>query len=106
MLLDRPWPLDDESFERTVRETQVPVLVDVYADWCGPCKMMAPHVDSLAAKLQGKALVAKLNSDFSPRTAEQFDVRGIPTVLVFRNGAVAKRHTGAVGLAQLEALVA
>jgi len=106
MLLDRPWPLNDESFERTVSETQVPVVVDVYADWCGPCKTMAPNVDTLASKLQGKALVAKLNSDLSPKTAEQFNVRGIPTVLVFRDGKVAKRHTGAVGLAQLEALVA
>jgi thioredoxin len=106
MLLDRPWPLNDESFERTVKETEVPVVVDVYADWCGPCKVMAPNVDTLASKMQGKALVAKLNSDFSPKTAELFDVRGIPTVLVFRDGKVAKRHTGAVGLAQLEALVA
>lgn len=106
MLLDRPWPLNDESFERTIRESQVPVLVDVYADWCGPCKMMAPHVDALAAKLQGKALVAKLNSDLSPVTAQRFDVRGIPTVLVFRNGTVAQRQTGAVGLPQLEALLA
>ena len=106
MLLDRPWPLNDESFARTVKETQVPVVVDVYADWCGPCKVMAPNVDTLASKMQGKALVAKLNSDLSPKTAEQFDVRGIPTVLVFRDGIVAKRHTGVVGLAQLEALVA
>ncbi|HEV8363374.1 MAG TPA: thioredoxin domain-containing protein [Gemmatimonadaceae bacterium] len=106
LLLDRPWPLNDESFERTVKETEVPVVVDVYADWCGPCKVMAPHIDTLAAKMQGKALVAKLNSDLSPVTAHKFDVRGIPTVLVFRGGSVAKRHTGAVGLAQLEALVA
>ncbi len=106
LLLDRPWPLNDESFERTVAETEVPIIVDVYADWCGPCKMMAPHVDTLAAKLQGKVLVAKLNSDLSPVTAQRFDIRGIPTVLVFRGGQVAKRQTGAVGLAQLEALVA
>ncbi len=106
MLLDRPWPLNDESFERTVKETDVPVVVDVYADWCGPCKVMAPNVDMLASKMQGKALVAKLNSDLSPKTAQLFDVRGIPTVLVFRDGKVAKRHTGAVGLAELEKIVA
>jgi thioredoxin 2 len=105
LLLDRPWPLNDETFERTIAETQVPVLVDVYADWCGPCKMMAPHVDALAAKVQGKALVAKLNSDYSPKTAQKFDVRGIPTVLVFRDGKVANRQTGAVGFPQLEALL-
>ncbi len=106
LLLDRPWPLNDESFERTVAETEVPVIVDVYADWCGPCKMMAPHVDTLAAKMQGRALVAKLNSDLSPKTAERFQIRGIPTVLVFRGGKETRRQTGAVGLAQLEELVA
>jgi thioredoxin-like negative regulator of GroEL len=67
---------------------------------------MAPHVDALAAKMQGKALVAKLNSDYSPVTAQRFDVRGIPTVLVFRDGKVDKRQTGAVGCPQLEALLA
>lgn len=106
LLLDRPWPLNDESFERTVAETEVPVVVDVYADWCGPCKMMAPHVDTLAAKMQGRALVAKLNSDLSPKTAERFQIKGIPTVLVFRDGKETRRQTGAVGLAQLEELVA
>jgi thioredoxin 2 len=106
LLLDRPWPLNDESFDRTVAETEVPVIVDVYADWCGPCKMMAPHVDTLAAKMQGRALVAKLNSDLSPKTAERFQIRGIPTVLVFRSGKEARRQTGAVGLPQLEELLA
>jgi thioredoxin 2 len=105
LLLDRPWPLNDDSFERTVAETDLPVIVDVYADWCGPCKIMAPHVDTLAAKMQGRALVAKLNSDLSPNTAQRFDVRGIPTVLVFRDGQVARRQTGAVGFSQLEALL-
>lgn len=106
LLLDRPWPLNDESFERTVAESEVPVVVDVYADWCGPCKMMAPHVDTLAAKMQGRALVAKLNSDLSPKTAERFQIRGIPTVLVFHGGKETRRQTGAVGLKELEALVA
>jgi thioredoxin 2 len=106
MLLDRPWPLNDETFERTVAESDVPIVVDVYADWCGPCKMMAPHVDALAAKLQGKVLVAKLNSDLAPATAQRFQIRGIPTVLVFRGGKETRRQTGAVGFAQLEALLA
>src|SRR5215213_6330197 len=80
MLLDRPFKLDDESFERTIRESEVPVVVDFYADWCGPCKAMAPAVDQLAAAFQGRALVAKLDTDHAQRTAAGFQIRGIPTV--------------------------
>lgn len=105
MLLDRPVKLTDETFERTIREAQVPVLVDFYADWCGPCKMMAPAVDQLAAKTTGKALVAKLDTDASPRTAQAFSIRGIPTVIVFRDGAEADRQTGALPLPTLESLL-
>ncbi len=106
MLLDRPVKLDDESFARTVAETDVPVLVDFYADWCGPCKVMAPSVDEVARRHQGRALVAKLDTDRAQRTAQQFDIRGIPTVIVFRGGAEAKRSTGAVPLPALESLLA
>ena len=105
MLLDRPFKLDDESFERTVRESDVPVLVDFYADWCGPCKMMAPAVDQLAAAYQGKALIAKLDTDRAQRTAGGFQIRGIPTVIVFRAGKEAARQTGAVPYPGLEALL-
>ena len=105
MLLDRPFRLDDESFERTVRESDVPVLVDFYADWCGPCKMMAPAVDQLAAAYQGRALVAKLDTDRAQRTAAGFQIRGIPTVIVFRGGKEAGRQTGAVPYPGLEALL-
>ena len=66
ILLDRPLKLDDETFARTVAESQVPVFVDFYADWCGPCKMMAPSVDALAAKYTGKAIIAKLDTDHAP----------------------------------------
>jgi thioredoxin 2 len=105
MLLDRPFKLDDESFERTVRESEVPVLVDFYADWCGPCKMMAPAVDQLAAAYQGKALVAKLDTDHAQRTAAGFRIRGIPTVIVFRGGKEAARQTGAVPYPGLDAML-
>src|SRR5687768_17286869 len=72
MLLDRPLELDDESFPRTIADSQVPVVVDFYADWCGPCKMMAPAVDQLAANYSGRAIVAKLNTDLAQRTAGSF----------------------------------
>lgn len=105
ILLDRPWILHEDTFERTIGETDLPVLVDFHADWCGPCKMMAPYVDQLAAKFTGQALVAKLNTDFAPRTAERFQIRGIPTTIVFRSGQEAARVTGAMPYPALEQLL-
>lgn len=105
MLLDRPLKLTDETFDRTIEGSEVPVLVDFYADWCGPCKIMAPFVDQLAAKVTGRALVAKLDTDASPKTAQRFDIRGIPTVGVFRDGKPAAWQTGAVPLAALEKML-
>lgn len=96
MLLDRPYPLNDESFTRTIESAEVPVLVDFYADWCGPCKMMAPYVDEIAAGYQGRALVAKLDTDRAQRTASSFNIRGIPTTIVFKGGREVARQTGAV----------
>ena len=106
MLLDRPIHLDDETFARTIAETEVPVLVDFYADWCGPCKMMAPFVDELAREKQGVALVAKLDTDRAQRTAGGFNIRGIPTSIVFKDGKEVARQTGAVPKKGLEALLA
>ena len=105
MRLDRPVKLDDDTFRRTVDESQIPVLVDFYADWCGPCKMMAPFVDQLAAQYVGKALVAKVNTDHSQRAAAPFNIRGIPTTIVFKNGAVVVEKAGAMPLAGLEQLL-
>ena len=104
MLVDRPIALNDETFARTIAESEVPVMVDFYADWCGPCKIMAPSVDQLASETQGKLLVAKLDTDRSPRTAQSFDIRGIPTVIVFEGGKEARRSTGAIPLPQLRQL--
>ena len=103
--LDHPLLLTDDTFARTIAESDVPVLVDLYADWCGPCKMMAPYVDQLARDRMGKALIAKLDTDRSPRTAGSFNIRGIPTTIVFRGGKEAARQTGAVPKSELERLL-
>jgi thioredoxin 2 len=105
LALDHPVKLDDATFDRVVAETEVPILVDFYADWCGPCKMMAPAVETLARESVGRALVAKLDTDAAQRTASRFQIRGIPTSIVFKNGREMKRQTGAVPLATLRAML-
>jgi len=105
LLLDRPVALSDETFQRTIEASEIPVLVDFYADWCGPCKMMAPAVDAVAAKYQGQALVAKLNTDLSPQTAGRFEIRGIPTTIVFEHGREVARQTGAIPQPMLETMI-
>lgn len=105
MLLDRPVPLNDESFARTIEGSEVPVLVDFYADWCGPCKSMAPAVDEIAATYQGRALVAKLDTDRAQQTASSFNIRGIPTTIVFKGGREFARQTGAMPKPMLQKLL-
>ena len=105
MLIDRPIALTDDTFARTISESQVPVVVDFYADWCGPCKMMAPFVDELAAKYVGRALVAKVNTDESRQAAAPFNIRGIPTTIVFKGGQMVTQRSGAMPLAGLEQLL-
>jgi thioredoxin 2 len=105
ILIDRPYPLFEDSFARTIAESEVPVFVDFYADWCGPCKVMAPAVDELALRNTGRALVAKLNTDHAPQTSQAFDIRGIPTSIVFRNGTEVARQSGAMPLRALQELL-
>jgi len=105
ILLDRPVAVGDQDFQRVIADAEVPVLVDFYADWCGPCKTMAPVLDDLARERQGELLVAKLDTDRSPVTAQRFGVRGVPTFILFRDGREVARETGALPRGRLEALL-
>ncbi len=105
MLLDRPVRVLGDDFERLVEDAGVPVLVDFYADWCGPCKVMAPLLDEFAAENVGKVLVAKLDTDANPAVAMQMGIRGIPTLVLFRDGSEVARQTGAVPRQAVDAML-
>lgn len=94
MLLDRPVKVTQDDFDDTVLKASVPVLVDFYADWCGPCKMVAPLVDEIAHQHIGKILVAKVDTDRAPEVATKYGIRSIPTLIIFRDGAEVERSTG------------
>lgn len=87
--------LNSENFEKEVLNSEQPVLVDFYADWCGPCKMMAPVVEELAGELQGKAKVGKINIDENQELAIEYNVMSIPTLIIFKDGKEFKRFVGA-----------
>lgn len=105
LLLDRPVKLQGEDFDRLIADADVDVLVDFYADWCGPCKIMAPVLDELAHDHAGELLVAKLDTDQNPEISQRFGIRGIPTLILFRDGREAQRETGAVPRQQLEKMI-
>lgn len=94
MLFDRPVRVTEEDFETTVLGSSAPVLVDFYADWCGPCKMVAPLVDELAQTHAGRLLVAKVDTDHAQGVAARLGIRGIPTLIVFREGEEVGRSVG------------
>ncbi|EHO16045.1 thioredoxin [Stomatobaculum longum] len=91
-----------DSFEKEVLESKEPVLIDFYADWCGPCKMMAPVVEKLAEKYEGKVKVGKVNSDDEPELAQMFQVMSIPNFVIIKDGKVVDRVIGAVPQQALE----
>ena len=106
LLLDRPLAVTDQTFDRLIGDAEVPVFVDFYADWCGPCKVIAPILDDIARERMGELLVLKLDTDRNPGTMTRFGVRGIPTLILFAHGAEVARLTGAVPRAQIDALLA
>ncbi|MDR9436510.1 thioredoxin TrxA [Thiohalophilus sp.] len=95
----------DATFEDEVLKAEEPVLVDYWADWCGPCKMIAPILDEIADEYAGKIKVAKLNIDENPGTPPKFGIRGIPTLMLFKSGNVEATKVGAVSKSQLTAFI-
>ena len=105
LLLDRPVKVSAESFDAVLAGTDVPVLVDFYADWCGPCRIVAPVVDELAHARAGEVLVLKVDTDRDPGISERFGIRGIPTLIAFQGGKEIGRHVGVARRPELDALV-
>lgn len=97
----KPEAVTDASFESDVLNAKGPVLVDFWAEWCGPCKMIAPILDELAEAKEGAVTVLKLNIDHNPRTPQLYGVRGIPTLILFKNGEAAATKVGALAKGQL-----
>ena len=93
--------VDKNNFQSDVLQASEPVVVDFWAEWCGPCKMIAPALDEIAGELGGKVRIAKLNIDENPELAAQYGIRGIPTLMLFKNGANAATKVGALSKSQL-----
>lgn len=104
---DLPWLVeaDDHTFDEAVVRSKLPVLVDVWAQWCGPCRVIAPVVEQLSRDMAGRLKVVKVDADRSPAVSRRHDVRAIPTLLLWRDGAEAARTVGAVPAAQLRTWV-
>ncbi|MBZ0093190.1 MAG: thioredoxin TrxA [Burkholderiales bacterium] len=97
--------ITDDSFDQEVLQSELPVLVDFWADWCGPCKMIAPILDEIAQEYAGRLKIAKLNIDENQATPPKFGIRGIPTLLIYKNGNVEATKVGALSKSQLTAFI-
>ncbi len=97
--------LSDNNFDESVLKSKLPVLVDFWAEWCGPCRMIAPTVEALAEDYAGRVTVGKLNVDDNPNTAMQFGIRSIPTLLLFKDGAVVESIVGLADKTRLQAAI-
>ncbi|MCK5716962.1 MAG: thioredoxin TrxA [Thiomargarita sp.] len=95
----------DDSFADEILKSDIPVLVDYWAEWCGPCKMIAPFLDEIAQEYVGKLKIAKLNVDESPKTPPKYGIRGIPTLILFKGGEVEAQKVGALSKSQLIAFI-
>ena len=95
----------DSTFSQDVLKSDQPVLLDFWAEWCGPCKMIAPILDEIAGEYQGKVRIAKLNIGENPQTPPKFGIRGIPTLILFKNGTVEAQKVGALSKSQLTAFL-
>ena len=95
----------DDSFDAEVLQSEQPVLVDYWAEWCGPCKMIAPILDEIATEYAGRLKIAKLNIDDNQTTPASYGVRGIPTLMLFKNGAIEATKVGALSKSQLSAFI-
>lgn len=95
-MLDAPIHVNDDAFEKTVLKSTTPVIVDFWAPWCGPCKMVAPTLEKIAKEYSGKVIVAKVNTDENPDWAQRYGVQGIPTMLFISGGKIIHRQVGAL----------
>ena len=105
MASDKVHTLTDANFDATIQGSAVPVLVDFWAEWCAPCLRLAPAVDAVATDLEGKVMVAKVNVDENPNTPGRFNVRGIPTLILFKGGQVVDQVVGLVSKDELKLMV-
>jgi thioredoxin 2 len=105
LVLEAPVVLTDANFDTVINNSTVPVMVDFYADWCGPCKMMAPVFAQFAKQQRGQAIVAKVDTERNPGVAARFAIRSIPTIALLKHGKEVARQVGAVPMGQLEQMV-